>query len=117
MKRLLYLLLIPFLIFSSIMPALAVQSTSAKEMPSILEKHVFGVHGLSCPFCSIGIKKTFLKIKGVEKAEVDSKNGSVTVYTKKGICFSHQELKKIFNRSGFTYHGTAEQPKSCGPSK
>jgi len=80
------------------------------------EKHVFGVHGLSCPFCVIGIKKTFKKIKGVQSVQVSLKRSIVIVYTNKNVCFSTKSLKQIFEKSGFAYHGTIEQPKSCGKS-
>jgi len=76
-------------------------------------KFVFGVHGLSCPFCAVGIKNTFKKVSGVQSVSVSLKNGTVTVYTKKGICFSKKELKAIFAKTGFSYHGTLVKPKNC----
>ncbi len=76
-------------------------------------KHVFGVHGLSCPFCAVGIKKTFMKIKGVRSVDVSLKSNRVTVYTDKGMCFSDKDLKNIFSKAGFSYHGIISNPKNC----
>jgi len=106
MKRFLVSLLIPFLALAFSMSAMAKTAV----------KHVFGVHGLSCPFCAIGIKKTFKKVKGVQSVSVSLKNGTVTVYTNPGKCFSKKEIVRLFKKSGFTYHGTSKQPKSCGKS-
>jgi len=111
MKRLLLNFLIPFLALSLGMGAMAATSNPTSKPVSV--KHVFGVHGLSCPFCAVGIKKTFKKIKGVESVTVSLKHSRVTVYTKKGVCFSEKELKALFNKTGFSYHGTVVKPKSC----
>jgi len=89
-------------------------NTRVASSKSAIVKHVFGVHGMSCPFCVIGIKKTFKKIKGVRSVDVSLKHKTVTVYTHKGRCFSEKELKQIFNKTGFSYHGTVLKPKDCG---
>ena len=111
MKRLLVSFLISFLAFAFSMGAVAATSNPANKPSTV--KHVFGVHGLSCPFCAVGIKKTFKKIKGVQSVDVSLKHGRVTVYTNKGICFSKKELKRLFKKTGFTYHGTVVKPKNC----
>lgn len=111
MKRLLLSLLIPFLALSLSMGAMA--ATPNPTNTPVAVKHVFGVHGLSCPFCAVGIKKTFKKIKGVQSVDVSLKHGTVTVYTNKGICFSKKELNRLFKKTGFTYHGTVVKPKNC----
>lgn len=106
MKKFLLALFIPLFLMGLNAPLYAANK------PAIV-KHVFGVHGLSCPFCAIGIKKTFKKVKGVQSVNVSLKNGTVTVYTKKGICFSKKELEALFAKTGFSYHGTVVKPKSC----
>jgi len=111
MKRLLFSLLIPFLALSLSMETMA--ATPNPTSKPVTVKHVFGVHGLSCSFCAVGIKKTFKKIKGVQSVDVSLKHGNVTVYTSKDICFSKKELKRLFKKSGVTYHGTVVKPKSC----
>lgn len=45
--------------------------------------------------------------------DVSLKDGAVTVYTNKGVCFSKKELKRLFKKNRFTYHGTIVQPKIC----
>ena len=112
MKRLLLTLLVPLLAFMLSTDAMAANVTSTTK-PVATTKHVFGVHGLSCPLCAIGIKKTFKKVKGVQSVNVSLKNSTVTVYTNKGVCFSKKELKALFNKTGFSYHGTLVKPKSC----
>ncbi len=111
MKRLLLSLLLPFLALLLSMGAVA--ATPNPSSNPVAVKHVFGVHGLTCPFCAVGIKKTFKKIKGVQSVNVSLKHGRVTVYTNKGVCFSKEELKQLFKKTGFTYHGTIVKPKSC----
>ena len=110
MKRLLLILLIPLLTLALSIGTMAANVASTTK--PVTTKHVFGVHGLSCPFCAIGIKKTFKKVKGVQSVAVSLKKGTVTVYTSKSGCFSKKELKTLFNKTGFSYHGTLK-PKSC----
>lgn len=113
MKKLLLLLLFPLLLLSLNTTVYASDIQPAANQP-VTAKHVFGVRGLACPFCAIGIKKTFMKIKGVRSVNVSLKQSRVTIYTDKGICFSDKELKQIFSKAGFSYHGTISKPKSCG---
>jgi len=111
MKRWLITCLIPIftLFFSS---SVITANANPRNKPGTVT-HVFGVHGLACPFCAIGIKKTFKKVKGVQSVKVSLKHNIVTVYTNKGICFSKDELKSLFAKTGFTYHGIVKQPKNC----
>jgi len=88
-------------------------TTELAANKSTVAKHVFGVHGLSCPFCVIGVKKTLKKINGVQSVEVSLKHSTVTVFTDKDICFSDEELKKLFAKAGFSYHGTISTPEGC----
>lgn len=108
MKRLLLSLLISLLTLASSASAMTAPTTKP-----VATKHVFGVHGLSCSFCAIGIKKTFKKMKGVQSVSVSLKNGTVTVYTNKSVCFSKKELKALFDKTGFSYNGTLVKPKGC----
>lgn len=76
-------------------------------------KYVLGVHGLSCPFCVIGIQKTFNKVPGVKSVDVSLKKNTVTIVVDDGICFSDQTLKSTFGKTGFSYHGIVTKPKGC----
>lgn len=102
-----------FLTFALVAIILFMTDANAHGINTEETKHVFGVHGLSCPFCVIGVKNTFKKIKGVESVSVNMNESNVTVYTQSGICFSNKQLTQIFNDAGFTYHGTVEQPAEC----
>ena len=94
------------LILSLLMsPAAATSATDSR--------HIYSVLGLSCPFCALGIKNTFKKIKGVTTIKVNMNKGLVTIQTEKGLCFSTQELKTIFMKAGYTYKQTLEVPKEC----
>jgi len=101
------------LMFSILVAMIASISSMDIMAKTTAVKHVFGVHGLSCPFCAVGIQKTFKKIKGVQSTDVSLKNNTVTLKTNKGICFTDSELKKLLGKTGFTFHGIIEQPDSC----
>lgn len=112
MKKFLLLLLFPLLLLS-LNTSVYASEIQLVVNKSVAAKHVFGVHGLACPFCVIGIKKTFKKMNGVQSVEVSLKHNTVTIYTDKGICFSDEELTQIFNKAAFTYHGTISKLKNC----
>ncbi len=112
MKQFLLLLLLP-LFYLTLNTSVYASNAQLEANKAVVTKHVFGVHGLSCPFCAIGIKKTFKKVKGVKSVDVSLKNGTVTVYTRNGVCFSKKELEALFAKTGFSYHGTMVKPKSC----
>lgn len=93
--------------------AIAANSTSVAKVSGPQYKHVFKVKGLMCDRCVIKIKKVFMQRKGVQSVDASLKNKKVTIYTKKDVCFSTKELKRLFEKQGFTYYGTTEQPKAC----
>jgi len=68
------------------------------------------VDGLACPFCAYGIEKKFTKTAGVEKIDIDLKNGLVIVSTSDGKTFKEEELKQIIDDSGFTLKSMTEKP-------
>lgn len=113
MKKFLLTLLVSLALLSSGGGVYAANTQITSNKP-VAVKHVFKVHGLVCPFCVIGIKKTFKKIKAVQRVEVSLRHNTVTVYTNRGICFSDKELKKIISSAGFSYKGTLVKPKDCG---
>ncbi len=67
------------------------------------------VDGLACPFCAYGIEKKFTKTQGVEKVNIDLKNGLVIVETVEGKIFSESQLKKIIDDAGFTMKSMTEK--------
>jgi len=64
------------------------------DKPPILETHIFSILGLSCPFCVVGIKKTFEKIDGVKSVDASLSEKTVTVQTELGICFFARKIKR-----------------------
>lgn len=67
------------------------------------------VDGLACPFCAYGIEKKFIKTEGVEKVDIDLKNGLVIVETVEGKTFNEDQLKKIIDDAGFTMKSMTEK--------
>ncbi|MBC8519960.1 MAG: heavy-metal-associated domain-containing protein [Gammaproteobacteria bacterium] len=69
------------------------------------------VDGLACPFCAYGIEKNFMKTEGVERVDIDLKRGLVIVDTQEGVRFTEDQLKQIFDDSGFSYRGVVERAR------
>lgn len=61
------------------------------------------VDGLACPFCAYGVEKKLKAIKGTSNISVDLDKGLVKVETAEGVDLSEEQMKKLFNDSGFTY--------------
>lgn len=61
------------------------------------------VDGLACPFCAYGIEKKLKAIDGVSDIKVDLDKGKVSVNISEGKELSEEQMKKLFNDSGFTY--------------
>lgn len=109
MEKCFLLLMLSFSLL--VLPVFAISNELDIENPKA-GKYVLRVHGLACPFCVIGLKKTLKKIKGVKSVKVSLKYKTVTLYTTKGICFSDGEMKKIFGKAGFSFHGMSK-PEGC----
>ena len=61
------------------------------------------VDGLACPFCAYGIEKKLKAIEGTSKIDVDLDKGLVKVNVTDGKELTEEQMKKLFNDSGFTY--------------
>jgi len=61
------------------------------------------VDGLACPFCAYGIEKKLKAIEGTNKISVDLDKGLVSVNLIEGKELTEEQMKKLFNDSGFTY--------------
>jgi len=66
-------------------------------------KYEMRVDGLACPFCAYGIEKKLKAIKGTSKISVDLNKGLVEVNMAEGTELTEEQMKKMFNDSGFTY--------------
>lgn len=59
--------------------------------------------GLACPYCAYGIEKKFMKISGVKHVDINLKQGKVAVTGIENLELGEEQLKTLFNDSGFTY--------------
>jgi len=66
-------------------------------------QYVMRVDGLACPFCAYGIEKKLDAVDGVERIDVDLKQGLVTVDTAAGVTLSDSQMTQLFDDAGFTY--------------
>lgn len=98
MKRRLSTLLTGILL----LPAAALAAGSHYEMR---------VDGLACPFCAYGVEKKLKAIEGTGNISVDLDKGLVSVDVEEGVSLSEEQMKKLFNDSGFTYRGMKVTPR------
>ncbi len=61
------------------------------------------VDGLACPFCAYGIEKKFKKMDGISNIKIDLDKGLVSVDAKESVELKDDQMKKLFNDSGFTF--------------
>ncbi len=66
-------------------------------------QYVMRVDGLACPYCAYGVEKKFKAIDGVKKIDVNLDKGIVTVDVADGVEFTDEQMKKLFEDSGFTF--------------
>ncbi len=66
------------------------------------------VDGLACPFCAYGIEKKLSTIDGVEKIDVDIKEGQVIVTMADGASLSEERAGQAVTEAGFTLRAFAE---------
>ncbi len=68
------------------------------------------VDGLACPFCAYGIEKKLKAIEGTTNIDVDLNKGLVSVNVAEGTELTDEQMKKLFNDSGFTYRSMKKTP-------
>lgn len=71
-------------------------------LASAVDRYVFYVDGLACPFCAYGIEKQLLRLDGVETAETDVKSGQVVVTLRDGANLNEATARKAVEAAGFT---------------
>ncbi|MCF6319041.1 MAG: heavy-metal-associated domain-containing protein, partial [Proteobacteria bacterium] len=59
--------------------------------------------GLACPYCAYGIEKKLMKINGVKHVDINLKKGKVMVTGEAQLDLQDEQLKTLFNDSGFTF--------------
>jgi len=67
------------------------------------------VDGLACPFCAYGIEKKLKAIDGISKINVDLNKGLVNVNMDEGGELTDEQMKVLFNDSGFTYRSMKKE--------
>ena len=60
-----------------------------------------GVDGLGCPFCAYGIEKELGSIAGVDKVDVDLKDGVVVVTMAGEATLGQDTAKQAVEKAGF----------------
>ncbi|MDT8404671.1 heavy-metal-associated domain-containing protein [Sulfuriflexus sp.] len=68
------------------------------------------VDGLACPFCAYGIEKNLKAIEGTANINVDLDKGLVSVDIGEGKALTEEQMKKLFDDSGFTYRSMIKKP-------
>ncbi len=86
----------------SIVLLIAVFFIGITEISAQAQQVQVKVDGLSCPFCAYGLEKKLTKIDGVEKLEIDIKNGLAVFTVAQGKTVSEEALKKSVKEAGFT---------------
>jgi mercuric ion binding protein len=74
-------------------------------------KYEMRVDGLACPFCAYGIEKKFKAMEGTANIDVDLDKGLVRVDLSEGKQFSDEQMKVLFEDSGFTFRSMTSHPK------
>ncbi len=74
------------------------------------EKIMVRVDGLSCAFCAYGLEKNLKELQGVEKVEINLKDGIATVIVKEGKSISDEIINNTVKDSGFTPRSIKKEP-------
>ncbi len=60
------------------------------------------VFGLACPYCAYGMEQDLLKVAGVDKVDIQLKEGLALLSTPKDQKPSKKELAQVIENGGFT---------------
>ncbi len=97
-------------ILISIFTVMAIFGSMQSSFATAGTNYNIRVDGLACPFCAYGIEKKFKKMDGISNIKVDLDNGLVSVDAKEGLVLTEEQMKKLFNDSGFTYRSMKKTP-------
>ncbi len=67
-----------------------------------LNTYELKVDGLACPFCAYGIEKKLRAIEGVQKVEVEIKQGRVVVTMAEGAILTEAQARDAVKDAGFS---------------
>jgi mercuric ion binding protein len=76
------------------------------------EKLVVRVDGLSCAYCAYSLEKALQKIDGVDKININLKEGTATLTLKEGVSIKDEVIEKTVKDSGFTPRSVKRQDES-----
>ncbi len=89
-----------FLLLTILLLAAPLAPTAAQETTA--PSATITVDGLSCPFCAYGLEKHLKKVPGVERVDINMKDGQVIVRLKPGARVDDAALKAAVKKAGFT---------------
>ncbi len=98
MNKIIFFLVAGFLLF----PSQAVFAAATQ--------YEMRVDGLACPFCAYGIEKKFKAMEGTANIDVDLDKGLVRVDLAEGKKFTDEQMKALFEDSGFTFRSMKALP-------
>jgi mercuric ion binding protein len=82
----------------------------AQMVLAVTTEYSIRVDGLACPYCAYGIEKKLNEIDGVKFIGMDLEKGIVTVKSY-DVKLDDEQLKQLFQDSGFTYRSKTETEK------
>lgn len=91
-------LLVLVLLFSMVTSTPINAQNSSQELTYVKVE----VKGLACPFCAYGLEKKLKQVEGVDKVEIDIKEGFAYIATLTDQKPTKVVLEKIITDSGFT---------------
>jgi len=81
------------------------------------EKLVVRVDGLSCAYCAYSLEKKLQELDGVEKIDINLKEGTATLTLKEGVSIKDEVIEKTVKDSGFTPRSVKRQDESTPKNK
>lgn len=79
-------------------------TVSAQNSTSIDERVYIKIEikGLACPYCAYGMEKELLKVAGVDKVDIELKEGLAYISTPVAQKPTKENLSQIITEAGFT---------------
>lgn len=66
------------------------------------QRIVVRVDGLSCAYCAYGLEKKLKELEGVEKVEINIKEGTASLVVQEGKTINDETINETVKDSGFT---------------
>ena len=75
-------------------------------------EYQIGVDGVACPFCVYGIEKQLSKLEGIQRIDVDIKNGLVLVMMEDDSSLSEVSIRDAVKNAGFSLRSFTQVERS-----